>query len=73
LDAGKPTVPETKFVPLRDGKVLSFDQITSSTARLVYAQRGRSQSAVVVENGIISLAMLSEILDHLAFCGGSIL
>jgi hypothetical protein len=68
-----PRVRETKFVPILDGKVLSFDQITSSAARLVYAQRGRSQSAVVVENDLISLATLSEMLDHLAFCSGRIL
>jgi hypothetical protein len=60
-------------VPLLEGKVLSFDHSLSSTARLVYAQRSRSQRAVVVEEEPISLATLSETLDHLGFCNGRVL
>ena len=63
---GRP-MPEAKFVRLLDGKVLSFDQndVVHRSSRVCAA--GRSQSAVVVEDDPISLATLSETLEHLGW------
>jgi EAL domain-containing protein (putative c-di-GMP-specific phosphodiesterase class I)/ActR/RegA family two-component response regulator len=59
---GRP-MPEAKFVPLLDGKVLSFDQ----NDVVHRPSAGRSQSAVVVDDDPLFLAMLSETLEHLGW------
>jgi CheY-like chemotaxis protein len=63
---GRP-MPEAKLVPLLDGKVLSFDQIEVVHRPSGVCAAGRSQSAVVVDDDPISLATLSEILEHLGW------
>jgi diguanylate cyclase (GGDEF)-like protein len=63
---GRP-MPEAKLVPLLDGKVLSFDQNEVVHRPSGVCAAGRSQSAVVVDDDPISLATLSEILEHLGW------
>ena len=63
---GRP-MPEAEFVPLLDGKVLSFDQNDVVHRPSGVCATGRSQSAVVVEDDPISLATLSETLEHLGW------
>ena len=63
---GRP-MPEAEFVPLLDGKVLSFDQNDVVHRPSGVCAAGRSQSAVVVEDDPISLATLSETLEHLGW------
>ena len=57
---GRP-MPEAKFMPLLDGKVLSFDQNDAVHRPSGVCAASRSPSAVVVENDPISLATPSEI------------
>jgi diguanylate cyclase (GGDEF)-like protein len=63
---GRP-MPEAKFVPLLDGKVLSFDQNDVVHRPSGVCAAGHSQSAVVVEDDPISLATLSETLERLGW------
>ena len=57
---GRP-MPEAKFIPLLDGKVLSFDQNDAVHRPSGVCAASCSPSAVVVENDPISLATPSEI------------
>ena len=69
---GRP-MPEAKFVPLLDRKVLSLDQNDVVHRPSAVCAAGRSRSAVVVDDDPSVLATLSEILEHLAFCSGRVL